>query len=468
MANLITAEHMGKCGDYPIFGVIDFLRSYKEKLSEILEEEEASQNCLTSELMTILGIPAPPTDFLKIQKVLRDESDTSRRCVGIFFLELFLKIYSGTWNLSKYRRYDYRSSNSKNTRRVSLFKEMRTAFRTLLHTGSEIMSEVVAISFLKDYLENVKNISKVTSVAYNFIACDIMRKLGASSTVDFSEIQETLSRMPLTRIYVESYCLGIILNLFNTNIYPYVESRDPIKKLWAASRQKENENISRVPIKISRNVKLTGNEMCLNDAGYENNNDKKSQEGGENALKAWLKKEMLRKESQNIQHISKNFDDFNTYFKKFITYFMCTMLLISVFLNCFFLLSNTAEQKSSFTKKENLLLDNAIDLWHIDTAENDEWTINAKAYAASHMFGTTWMQEKISASLQSGLTVSNVWIALYLADINEDLHLKKAVQEFLLRNAEATLLNDTWRDELFNSVQKINDRIGIALKSQHE
>ncbi|GFT20368.1 hypothetical protein NPIL_49981 [Nephila pilipes] len=164
------------------------------------------------------------------------------------------------------------------------------------------------------------------------------------------------------------------------------------------------------------------------------------------------------RDSENNPYISRNVTDgFKKYFKKLIPYFKCTLLLTSLFLNFFLLLPNTAEQKRTFTEENSLLLDNVIGLWHIDTIENSEWAIQANIYATANMFNLTSIKEKASASLQSGLTVSNAWIALYLAEKNDDLQLKNAVQEFLLRNAKATFLNHTWRKEVINIFQKSNN-----------
>ncbi|GFT20376.1 hypothetical protein NPIL_50011 [Nephila pilipes] len=130
---------------------------------------------------------------------------------------------------------------------------------------------------------------------------------------------------------------------------------------------------------------------------------------------------------------------------------VCSFFLIAGFLNCYSFISNAEEQKRSFIKEKNVLFDKVIGLWHIDFIDHGEWAEKAKVYAIAKMFGAN-STHLSSALLQSGLTVSNLWVALYLAIKNEDLNLKKGVHEFLLENANATLHNKTWRDGMINSV----------------
>ncbi|GFX41362.1 putative transposable element [Trichonephila clavipes] len=94
-------------------------------------------------------------------------------------------------------------------------------------------------------------------------------------------------------------------------------------------------------------------------------------------------------------------------------------------------------------KTREVFLDNVIGLLHADSVENGDLV---KMYATANMFGSAGLIKKSSALFQTNLTVSNVWIARSLADANEDLDLKKAVEEFLLENSSETIGNATWRE----------------------
>ncbi|GIY29638.1 hypothetical protein CDAR_203891 [Caerostris darwini] len=53
-------------------------------------------------------------------------------------------------------------------------------------------------------------------------------------------------------------------------------------------------------------------------------------------------------------------------------------------------------------------------------------------YVLSDIYGLSTMRKVASLDLQSTVTTLNMWFTLYLADINRDEALKKAVEVFLL------------------------------------
>ncbi|GIX81424.1 hypothetical protein CDAR_400721 [Caerostris darwini] len=61
-----------------------------------------------------------------------------------------------------------------------------------------------------------------------------------------------------------------------------------------------------------------------------------------------------------------------------------------------------------------------------------EWMETAIAYVLSDIYGLSTMRKLASLDLQSAVTTSNLWFTLYLADINRDEALNKAVEVFLL------------------------------------
>ncbi|GFS55191.1 hypothetical protein TNIN_99081, partial [Trichonephila inaurata madagascariensis] len=112
-------------------------------------------------------------------------------------------------------------------------------------------------------------------------------------------------------------------------------------------------------------------------------------------------------------------------------------------------------------KERNLLFENVIGLLHADSVENGDL---AKIYATANLLGRADLIKKSSFQFQANLTASNVWIAHYLADTNEDLELKEAVEEYLLENGSKTIGNSTWREEVNRKIDFRKNKLRSLLK----
>ncbi|GFS37593.1 hypothetical protein NPIL_298381 [Nephila pilipes] len=304
MNNAITAEDIV---EYPGIITVIYLNCYKRKLRTILEENCVTECSSTRDLFTKLGIPYPPTDFSKIREVLADELETTKRCVCNYFIELFLSMYSGLKRLEENEQYVIVPYISKEVNEKSSFENNRIDIRKLLLLNeSEVASEVVAISFLKRYHENFKDISCAMSKIHSEVTCEIMRKLDISTPVDFSEIEETLKRVPFSaRIYVEYYILGIILNLISCEILrdlcSYKLSQNSCGEILKMNDEEANLHVCRDYLKISRNDELLRNELFLNDFQNKANNVIETVESIENDL--LLKTEYFLERSDGVKNI---------------------------------------------------------------------------------------------------------------------------------------------------------------------
>ncbi|GFY51451.1 hypothetical protein TNIN_427041 [Trichonephila inaurata madagascariensis] len=140
-------------------------------------------------------------------------------------------------------------------------------------------------------------------------------------------------------------------------------------------------------------------------------------------------------------------------YKEFVSLFL-SFLGVFAFIVILWTSYNTA-------KERNLLFENVIGLLHADSVENGDL---AKIYATANLLGRADLIKKSSFQFQANLTASNVWIAHYLADTNEDLELKEAVEEYLLENGSKTIGNSTWREEVNRKIDFRKNKLRSLLK----
>ncbi|GFX41374.1 hypothetical protein TNCV_1654571 [Trichonephila clavipes] len=112
-------------------------------------------------------------------------------------------------------------------------------------------------------------------------------------------------------------------------------------------------------------------------------------------------------------------------------------------------------------KGKTLLFENVVGLLHADSVENGDLV---KIYASANLLEHADLIKKASVVFQANLTASNVWIAHYLADTNEDHDMKKAVEKFLLENASKTIGNSTWREEVNRKIDFRKNKLRSLLK----
>ncbi|GIX84641.1 hypothetical protein CEXT_790841 [Caerostris extrusa] len=89
----------------------------------------------------------------------------------------------------------------------------------------------------------------------------------------------------------------------------------------------------------------------------------------------------------------------------------------------------------------------------LNSLEQSKWTDHARAYSIASMYGILEHQKKASTALQSGLTVANSWIALVLADANEDQDLKDDVELFIAKHTSETTLSEAWKFEVESKIE---------------